>query len=424
VDYKSQDDLIYHDEELSGHLLIFQCEDIRKEHTGIHARVAILRDDINLAWTVANIEKDEERTRLSNRAHKMLKRIEEEEKAQGKVIEETMSADGLKLQLDNFCAGLWREHLKTTAPELLYGDDTDQPLEFVLRPFIVKGGGTLLFAPPGRGKSFCAQAMIVSVDAGVNILWPVQQANGLYINLERSAQSVRQRLARVNRALGLNATRPLLTLNARGHSLFDVYDAARLAVRKYDIGFVLLDSVSRGGFGDLTENNPVNKAVDALNNLCPTWLGIAHTPRGNEEHLYGSIHWEAGADVVVMLSSELKDDGTLGIGLSVDKANDFSTKQPQHTLALEFNHNGLSALRHAEKWEFPELASKHKVTMKEQVMDYLLDIGKASATDIAKETGLDRGKISTLLHNDGSFVMVERKGPSVLYGVRSQGSVT
>jgi hypothetical protein len=38
--------------------------------------------------------------------------------------------------------------------------------------------------------------------------------------------------------------------------------------------------------------------------------------------MYGSVHFEAGADVIVQLLSEQLEDGTLGIGLQVTKNND------------------------------------------------------------------------------------------------------
>jgi hypothetical protein len=58
----------------------------------------------------------------------------------------------------------------------------------------------------------------------------------LFINLERSAASVADRLGNVNRgARAAPDTRPMLTLNARGRSLMDVAGSARKAIEQHGV---------------------------------------------------------------------------------------------------------------------------------------------------------------------------------------------
>ena len=166
------------------------------------------------------------------------------------------------------------------------------------------------------------------LSANVDKVWPVSRAKVLFINLERSALSIQRRLGLVNTALGLDADRKLLTLNARGKSLVDIKDVVAATVAKYDVGLIILDSISRAGQGSLIEDRPVNAIVDTLNNLAPSWLALAHTPRSNESHVFGSVHFEAGADVVVKLLSERTED-TLGIGLEIVKENDIGRTPKQ-----------------------------------------------------------------------------------------------
>jgi hypothetical protein len=146
--------------------------------------------------------------------------------------------------------------------------------------------------------------MAVSVDAGISSLWRVERVPALIVNLERGAESLATRLGRVNRVLGLDGRRPLFMLNARGRSLQDVMPAAERFVRREGIGFVVLDSISRSGFGDLKEDRVANAIVDALNRLCPTWLAVAHTPRSDETHEFVSVHFQAGEDVGIRLTSQ------------------------------------------------------------------------------------------------------------------------
>ena len=260
----------------------------------------------------------------------------------------------------------------------------------------------------------------MSIDAGCSQFWPVEQGPVLFINLERSRKSVERRLTMVNRVLGLPATRPLFTLNARGHSLSEVLPACRKAIKKRGIKVVLLDSISRAGVGDLNENISGNKIIDALSSLCPTWVALGHTSRANEEHLFGSVMQDAGADICVLLSSQAKADGVLGVGLQITKQND-SGFQGMKIYALEFSGDkGLVAFREAKPMEFPTIESHTPTDMEQQVLDWICDqdSGDATATQVEEALGFKRANISKLFTQSGKFVQTRRVKQSVYYGVR------
>ena len=397
----------------SKNKLLIKASNIRKERTGCHATIGIYvskEEDIVLAWSYLNIERDEDRTRLTNSAHHHIA-INTDDTGYDKGT--------LKHFVDRFCLGLWDEFLKESLPQMFNGaEQLEEPL-FFLKPYIIQGGGTILFGPPGRGKSFMGYLMITSIDAGIERFWPVMHLSTLTINLERSPYSIKQRMARINLILGLPQTRPLRIIHGRGKSLEDVVDSARKAIKEHGIDFVFLDSISRAGFGDLTLNRPVNAIMDCLNNLCPTWLALGHTPRANEEHIFGGVHFDAGADILVQLMSEQKkNSGDLGVGLQIVKANDTSLT-PLEIWALEFNELGLNNIRRAKKSEFIELSGKHKLSPEEMIMEYILDLDakKASATQIANALKKDRANISHLLKNSEGFQEVGRDGKEKLYGV-------
>lgn len=410
MNYDRDGDALVHDHIVGEGTFRIRAEAIHQERTGVHARIAILYQGVALGWSSFNIERDEDRLRLANSAHRHLN-------GQAKDYPATY----LKQDLDDFCYGLWDASLGDLDAEWMEGTPEPVPTVFALEPYVVHGGGTIVFAHPGRGKSILTLLWAVSIDAGADIppakrLWKVRPQRVLLINLERHKTSVANRLGNVNAALGLPRTRPLLTMNQRGKSLADVIPAARKMCREHDIRLVLLDSISRAGLGDLTENNPVNKIIDGLNGLAPTWIGIAHAPRGSDEHLYGSIHFEAGADVVVRLLSQQDEGGPLGIGLQIAKENDVG-KRGLEILALEFATAGLTGVRDATPGEFPDVEESRKPSAKQLAVDYLLSVGTASASAVAQETGLNRSTVSTILNHDPSFQRRGMKGSSVLFGV-------
>jgi len=370
----------------------FRAENLRPERTGIHAKVYVLGNTTVLAWSNFNVERDEDRVRLANSAYKHI-----EGNKNG--LKDFYPSNHLKADLDEFCLGLWEAQIGRQAAEMVNGSTERHPPKFLLRPFVLEGGGTIVFAPPGRGKSYTLMLMGISLDAGVQTLWPVQQRRVLLINLERSPQSVADRLGNINEVLGLDRKRPLYILNARGRALFDVLAAAERAIDERHIDVVLLDSISRAGLGDLNDNQAVNRIIDALNDLAPTWLALAHTPRSDETHVYGGIHFEAGADVVVQLLSEQKAMGPLGIGLDITKNNDIG-KASRWVSALEFDASGLVGVRQAGPGEFQKIEGGKDLSMRDAVREYLLDVGPQSAGDIARELGFNRSNVAFLLSSD------------------------
>lgn len=388
------------------HRLTFRADAIRQERTGIHARVSVAMNGVILAYDMMNVEKDEDRVHLSNAYYKHLNGLS------GVYPKEFAKKD-----LDLFCAGLWDALVGSDVAEYIGGFEEPRPPKQIIRDFLIDGGGSLLFGPPERGKSWMLMLMAVSVDAGCPMLWPVVQKPSLFINLERSRDSVLNRLGLINRALGLPATRRLHMMNRRGRSLADIYSAAKRSVLDFGIEAVFLDSITRAGAGDLTENGPANKICDMMNGLAPTWMGIAHTPRNDDSHIYGSQMFDGGADILIRTFGELRDDER-GVGLLRTKGNDLPFMTAPQAVALRFAEEGLIAVRGAKLTEFPQmLVAGKKESQAETVIRYLQEGGEATATEVARETGIDRSIVAHMFTESPLFVRTRKTGKDVFYGL-------
>ncbi len=399
---------------LTGNVLRCSARDIRKERTGVHANINISMNWVSLAWSNFNVERDEDRVRLANSA---FSHLDNDAHAMDTV---EFPKNLLKHALDLFCLSLWDETVAADVGELMCGDESIGPPKLLVGNYVMDGGGTIMYAAPGRGKSYTAMAMAVSLMWGQDKVWSLTDArNVLYINLERSKDSMRWRLARVNRSLGLDSESPLPFLNVRGRSLSDVYEAAARTVELHSCQVVILDSISRAGVGDLTENQPVNRVIDMLNRLTPTWLAVAHTPRQDESHIYGSIHFEAGEDIGVGLIAQTSANGErTGIGLRIDKANDLPRNLPLAVHAMEWDERGLMDIRKASVREFPELAAGQQVGTEDLAREYLSLVGKATADEVAREVDKHRTEVSRVL-NSAAWCGKERDGHKILFFVKA-----
>lgn len=387
----------------------FKAENLRRERTGLHGKSTILYKFSPLAWSVFNLERSEERAKLAKLAYGHLK----------PELKKEYTETDIKRDFDIFCSGLWQFYLSYYSPELIYGEETLMPLTFYLRPYIMRGGGTIIFAAPGRGKSNTALLWAQSINSGIQKFWNVEQAPVLVINLERSKETIQRRLSCINKVLGLPAITPLRILNARGKSLSEVIDACRKAIKQYNIEIIFLDSISRAGFGDLTENRPVNAIIDALSGLCDTWVALAHTPRADETHVYGGVMFEAGADIVIKLNSAISNNGTLGLGYEITKANDIAYGGIA-IWTMEFNDTGLIGFRKANAYEFPEIEGLVKKPLPQAIIDYILaqETADATATEVSDSIDRNRGQVADILKHSGLFVQTRVEGRKVYYGVK------
>lgn len=359
--------------EVDGFVMTFRAQGPRLERTGYHATVSIEANVHRLTWGLLNVERSEDRTKLGNAAHKRLQAL-------SPVAAKAYSAAELKVDLDDFCAHLQQAAEENVRADLL-GPQDIPCLKYLLEPYILDGGGTILFAPPGRGKTYLALCWAIAVDAGLNGMFKTERAPVLFVNLERSRDSVARRVRAVNVALGLKPNRPLAVLTARGKPLSEIAGAVRREVVQRTAGLIVVDSISRTGFGDLTENAPVNKVMDTLNGLCPSWLALAHTPREDATHAFGSQMFDAAADLMVQLVSQDTDKG-LGLGVKVVKANDVKMG-PMEFFGMEMSAEGLTRFWRAGEREFPALAPEPP--LHERIRRLLLSAGKLTVREIAEE---------------------------------------
>lgn len=404
----------------SGNAVRLMAQGVRRERTGVHAEISILMNSVVLAKDEFNISRHKERVSLANAAHKRLEKID----AQLWPPERMLDA------LTAFTDGLWDAHLSAMSAKPLTGGYEPSPVSFWIEPFIIQGGGTILFAPKGAGKTYLALVMERCLTHGLNQFWPVTQSSVLFVQLERSSETFGRRVTQINRALGIKPNDTVFTLVARGKSLFDVIDVIRRHVEQDGVQLVIVDSISRSGAGGLVEDRTANTVMDALNAAAPSWLALGHTSHEGKDdpskaHLFGSVMFENASDVMVQMVTQKKRDEqtkatTMGVMLKVTDANDIPSGFTS-ILALDFDPKlGLQSIRKSTRAEFPELVAGETFGRTDKVAMYIEETGLASATAIAAAIGEKRTTVTSILREDRRFAVVKKEGKEVLYGLRTE----
>jgi AAA domain len=391
--------------------LRFEASNLRIEKTGLHSKIGIFANGVCVAYNTFNVERDEDRVRLANSAYTQLAPSEGKDSVVPGYPKKYMKND-----LDRFCAGLQEAFVDGQQPSPMRGSLVRREPRFVLKPYLLYDSSSILYAPPGEGKSYVLWLMAVCIDAGLPTLWQVEKTPALVVNLERPAASVEDRLGNINQIFGLARDRPIHTLNGRGKTLEAVAPAIQKYVDREGIGVILLDSLSRAGKGSLVDDDVVNAYCDILNGFGPAWLSLAHSPRGDSSHVFGSQMFDAAADLMVRLTSQTRLNGTMGIGLDLTKRNDIGP-QPMWIGAFAFDKAGLIEARRARPGEFPGLEGAATMPEEERVARYLGRVGAASATTVSRDLGLNRSNVSTMFNTNDRFAFVRKEHRDVLYGL-------
>ena len=394
---------------VGGDTVIFRAEEVRRTKTGVHALVTLGFNGIPIAADEFNIKRDKDRTHLAGRLYGAATDGLAKSYPKGELAHDLM----LFCLGDAETEGVWQRFVGSQRAEEVAGNPEPTPVDYILSPYIVRGGGTFLFGKPKAAKSYTALLWAVSADAGVSKFWDVAQTRVLYINLERGRESMTARLAAVNRQLDLPPERKLLMLNARGRTLEQVFEGASRSVNDNAVGLVVLDSLSRAGAGDLNTNEAANDSMDRLNAFGCAWLSIAHTPRSEDSHVFGSQMFDAAADVLVRNQTQLdEDNGNRGVAFTA-YGNDVPFA-PQRQWTYEFDPDyGLSKVRPATLHEWPEMDVEKVRSDADVVLDQIFAHGPQSQKQARADLGWDQTRASrafSALISKGAIVMGEKSG--------------
>jgi hypothetical protein len=393
--------------------IIFTAENIRNEKTGEHAQIGIVFDDSDI-YTVCNIKRHDERTKLANKAYQFFGSSTEE-------AEYICPKAELIKAFDKFCKLVYQKKLQVQSPKLVHGILKNSPVSYVAKPHVLSNGGTIMYGKPGTGKSFTGIALAIAVNSGANHYWETEQQNAMFVNLERPENSMAPRVGAINRALGLNPDHPLPIHDAKDSTLMGIHDSLVNYISDHDIKFVVIDSLSQAGNGDLKEDTVASATIKILNRMGVSWLTIAHTPKYDDSVYYGNSLWEAGADVMLRHDSEKQEDGSIVTLLEVTKANDMPIPKPMG-LHYSFDEFGLSSIRFANEDELVDLKAKH-LTFKDEIIDWVSKNGAKSPTDIAKDLNKNRSKVVLAmgqLVKEKQLISVQIVGNEKKYGIPQQ----
>tara|TARA_R100000781_G_scaffold114468_2_gene85367 strand:- start:1020 stop:2300 length:1281 start_codon:yes stop_codon:yes gene_type:complete len=397
--------------------IVFEATNVRNEKTGVHAEIGIKFDD-NEVYTVCNVKRDAERDRLTNKMYKYFGPTEEE-------CEYICDKKKLVQEFGKFCKLIHTKSLEVNAPKIVTGLLKSEPVQYIARPHVLFEGGTIMYGKPGKGKTFTALAIAIAVHTGNNNYWGTTKHNTLFVNLERPEDSIPSRIGAVSHALGLDSDTELHVLDSKQSTLMGIHDVLVSYIYEHDIKFVVIDSLTQAGNGDMKEDTTAVDTLKILNRIGVSWLGIAHTPKYDDSVYYGNAMWEAGADVMLRHKAVMnEEDGSINVLLEVTKANDMPVPVPMG-LHYEFNEYGLSSMRKAKSYEVASL-QEDKYSFEDDVLGYIGKHGECSLVDIAQHFSKTKTFVSEVvraLYKEQHLVATKVENKEQYYGLAYKSAV-
>jgi len=360
-------------------------------------------DRYNLGSHRYNIEDMVMRTRLGNGSYKSI--------TNG--FKANFKTEDMVRWLFDFTSGL-QAFDSTSVTALMVEGNPDWAPTFLAWPHVIEGGMTIMPGQPGSTKSTVALAMAISVDAGIDKLWPIQKSGPVVIvNMERSPQSIAGRIGQINRALGLEGNRPILVFNTHGKKLVEIERTLRELVQNENIYLGVLDSLSRTGLGNLNDNADANVVMDILSDVLPSSLVVAHSPKGEEgkpgRGTFGSNMFVAAADVELNVATHrIGEANTSWTELQINKGNDVGDRK-KRWFRIDYGERRdawdrrivshyIESIRTAEPSEVPDFEVEKHLTIEEKILRALDDNGPSDVNEIAELTSLKADSIRSTLN--------------------------
>ena len=387
-------------------------DDVRRERTGIHGRIIFFANDICIQFDNINIEKGDQRGKFCRDVVKNLN-----ESITSQYNEKAITHD-----VNTLCQVMISWESNSLSVKYVGVDEYPEPLSFPMYPFVLDKAGTILFAPAGTGKSYVGLIMAACIANNLKSPFVTTQRPVIYVNLERGENTFTVRDRAVRNALGLPGASNIGYLHARGRAFKTIARKLERVTASRPDTVIILDSISRTGLGTLLDDSNANYFTDTMNSLGLTWVGIGHTPRETDKHVFGSSHFTNGCDIEVRLVGSEKNH-TLNLLLETVKAND-GRKNLKAGLALDFGpepQDGLIGIRRLSE-DDPELVEQ-SVDAQYKVAHAIKELGgTATPTQIAEELDAQLPNVSRILNKSNQFVHLESSGTKKLYGLKTQDS--
>lgn len=283
--------------------------------------------------------------------------------------------------------------------------------KYRLYPILLENEANLIYGDGGGGKSTTASMMAVTIQDNYSILgWIPESGNVLYLDYETSADTMKERIDAMRKALNITPGEQDILYRFCFRSLTDSVDELQKIVSENDIALVIIDSVGMACGGDTEKADVVIAYFRALRSLRVTTLSIDHVSKTSDGKTpFGSIYKRNLSRAMFELKHTPGNNNILNLALYHRKANTTSLIKPIG-YRVEFVKNG----ERTEEIKFegisvasiPELAAG--LSTRTRIVN-ILSGGSNTVKELAERIDTTEGQIRARLNEgkDTTFAKLE-----------------
>lgn len=200
-------------------------------------------------------------------------------------------------------------------------------LPYLLLPFVVEGGASILFAEGGAGKSMLALAMATSVATGEEILpnvIPTRTGPVLYLDWEWDAETHAERLRAICEGAGIETPTNLVHYRHEMASVWEAAPTIRRRIAELGAVFVVVDSLGFARGGEPESADLTLKTFASFRTFGVPVLALDHVAKNatDKKYSFGSVYTTNAARITWRLEA-VKEEGAAvtSLGLTNQKSN-------------------------------------------------------------------------------------------------------
>jgi hypothetical protein len=311
-------------------------------------------------------------------------------------------------------------------------EDSEYP-PFLVEPFVLDQGVSLLFGPGGTGKSMLALSMGVSVASGHTVFGrrPERMGPVLYIDYEDTKQTHERRLTALLAGSGMehgDLEHPIKWVRPQ-QSVSKIRRDLSHYMREHQPALVIIDSIGLARGGDAMGSDETIRMFSTLNRLPTAVLGIDHMTKEDQRGgkmltPYGTIYTVNSVRLAwAVRAAEASTSEVTYLNLKQTKRNNVAAHEPLgaevrfENEMVEFEHSTQPVLRGVtvgltDVWW--DLQSGSTI---DKVMDLLAD-GNLSGPEIARSLGMKTDTLGRILRrHEGKGVRKVTQTSPIIWGL-------
>jgi hypothetical protein len=365
---------------MGGNTLRLIADNVRRERTGVHARVTLKLDDLLLGYDTFNLGRSEERLRLAKAATSQL--------PDG--YQNVANADYVRARLDAFAMGVSDAALGTMRDVQMIGTQRmDRHEQYLVHPLLLARQVNIIYGPGGTSKT--TLGLMLALQAGVNTLW---------LDYELSQDEVEDLLCRMKQ--GMNVSDAMVGYIRCERALADDINEIQRVVHDRGIELIVIDSMGVALGQDPNDAGQVLRFFHAVRNIRATVLIIDHTGKDRQKGMIGSSYkYNCGRNIWETISAG-SGIGSVTVGIHHRKINSGALQSP---IGYQFSYTADSVTPESvAPRSIPEILSEMSLT---DQIEAELDDGPLSSKELSDRLGARLNNVAvTLSRKKNLFVQM------------------